>query len=234
MTVRLEIDGAERVFAPEALVVIGYAGRDRAAVEHHIDELAGLGVPRPASIPLFMVFPPWLITQEPSITVAGSQTSGEAEIVMVVDGDEAFVTVGSDHTDRVLEAVDIVASKGVCGKPVSTSGWPAAAVGDRWGDLRLRSHIDGGAAYQDGSAGINLPPLELVASIPWSGPRPPLLRGLHRHGARDRRHPPQRQLSRRAGRPGFGPDQAELPGGDRASARWLRRRAPERGSTPIV
>lgn len=169
---RLSVDGADRVFAPEALVVIGYAGRDRAAVEHHIDELAGLGVPRPASIPLFMVFPPWLLTQAPSITVAGSQTSGEAEIVVVVDGDEAFVTVGSDHTDRVLEAVDIVASKGVCPKPVATSGWPAAAVSGRWEDLTLSSRIDGGVVYQDGSAGANLPPLELVAATPWAGPRP--------------------------------------------------------------
>ena len=169
---RLEIDGVERVFAPEVLVVIGYAGRDRAAVEHHIDELAELGVPRPATIPLFMVFPPGLITQEPSITVAGSQSSGEAEIVMVVDGDEAFVTVGSDHTDRVLEATDIVASKAVCPKPVATSGWSAAAVGDRWEDLTLSSRVDGGVVYQDGSAGANLPPLELVDSIPWAGPRP--------------------------------------------------------------
>ena len=139
---RLLIDGVERAFAPTALVVIGYAGRDRAAVEHHIDELAALGVPRPASIPLFMVFPPWLITQTPSIEVAGSNTSGEAEIVVVVDGDDAFVTVGSDHTDRALEAVDIVASKAVCPKPVGTSGWSASEVGDRWEDLSLRSRID--------------------------------------------------------------------------------------------
>ncbi|MYB03460.1 MAG: DUF2848 domain-containing protein [Acidimicrobiaceae bacterium] len=172
MAVRLSIDGAERVFAPEVLVVIGYAGRDRAAVEHHIDELAELGVPRPVSIPLFMVFPPWLISQAPSIAVAGSQSSGEAEIVVVVDGDEAFVTLGSDHTDRVLESVDIAASKAVCPKPVATSGWPAAAVGDRWEDLTLRSRIDGGVVYQDGSAAGNLPPLELVAAIPWAGPRP--------------------------------------------------------------
>ena len=169
---RLSIDGVDRVFAPEVLVVIGYAGRDRAAVEHHIDELAELGVPRPASIPLFMVFPPWLISQEPSITVAGPDSSGEAEIVLVVDGDEAFVTLGSDHTDRVLESVDIVASKGVCPKPVATSGWPAAALSGRWEDLTLSSRIDGGVVYQDGSAGVNLPPLELVASIPWAGPRP--------------------------------------------------------------
>ena len=168
---RLSIDGVERVFAPEALVVIGYAGRDRAAVEHHIDELASLGVPRPASIPLFMVFPPRLISQDPSIVVTGSASSGEAELVVVVEGDETFVTVGSDHTDRALEAVDIVASKGVCPKPVATSGWTETAVGNTWEDLSLRSRIDGDVLYQDGSVAANLPPLELVAAIPWaSGP----------------------------------------------------------------
>ena len=169
---RLSIDGTKRVFAPTALVVIGYAGRDRAAVEHHIDELASLGVPRPASIPLFMVFPPWLVSQEPSIAVAGSHTSGEAEIVVVVDGDEAFVTAGSDHTDRTLEAVDIVASKGVCPKPVAVAGWAAPALRGRWEDLALRSRIDGGVVYQDGSAAANMAPMELVAAIPWAGPRP--------------------------------------------------------------
>ena len=169
---RLSIDGADRVFTPEALVVIGYAGRDRAAVEHHIDELAAIGVPRPASIPLFLLFAPWLITQQPSIATPGAVTSGEAEIVVVADGDEAFVTVGSDHTDRALEAVNIAASKAVCPKPVGTTGWAASAVGDRWGDLRLRSRIDGGVEYQDGSAGTNLAPLDLVESIPWARSRP--------------------------------------------------------------
>ena len=169
---RLSIEGVERAFAPEALVVIGYAGRDRAAVEHHIDELAALGVPRPASIPLFMVFPPWLITQAPSIAVAGSDTSGEAEIVVVVDGDDAFVTIGSDHTDRTLEAVDIVASKGVCPKPVARTGWTVQSVAEDWDGLKLSSRIDGEVLYQDGSAGANLPPLELVASIPWAGRAP--------------------------------------------------------------
>lgn len=169
---RLSVGGVDRTFSPEALVVIGYAGRDRAAVEHHIDELAALGVPRPSSIPLFMVFPPRLVSQAPSIEVAGSHTSGEAEIVVVVDGDEVFVTVGSDHTDRALEAVDIVASKAVCPKPVAASGWTADAVGDRWEDLSLRSRIDGDVLYQDGSAAANLHPLELVAAIPWAG-RPP-------------------------------------------------------------
>ena len=172
LAVQLEIDGFERAFAPEALVVIGYAGRDRAAVEHHIDELAALGVARPPSIPLFMAFSPGLIAQEPSIAVTGANTSGEAEIVVVVDGDEAFVTVGSDHTDRDLEAVHMIASKAVCPKPVAASGWAATSVGDRWESLSLRSRIDGDVLYQDGSAATNLHPLALVAAIPWSG-RPP-------------------------------------------------------------
>ena len=169
---RLSVYGVERTFAPEALVVIGYAGRDRAAVEHHIDELAALGVARPPSIPLFMVFPPGLITQEPSIAVTGPNTSGEAEIVVVVDGDETFVTVGSDHTDRDLEAVHMIASKAVCPKPVAASGWTADAVGDQWEDLSLRSRIDGDLLYQDGSAAANLHPLELAAAIPWAGRSP--------------------------------------------------------------
>ena len=210
---RLSIDGVDRVFEPEALVVIGYAGRDRAAVEAHIDELAELGVPRPASIPLFMVFPPWLIVQAPSIAVAGSQTSGEAEIVVVVDGDEVFVTVGSDHTDRALEAFDIVASKGVCPKPLATAGWAVSALEGRWGGLALRSRIDGGVVYQDGSAAANLPPMELVAAIPWAGQAPrcfvaftgtvPVIGDIR----------PSTWLSGRAGRTGLALGRVELPGG---------------------
>jgi len=148
---RLEIDGVQRVLRPEALVVIGYAGRDRAAVEAHISELAELGVPRPASVPLFMAFPPRLICQAPRVEAAGGHTSGEAEVVLAVDGDDVFVTVGSDHTDRALEAVDIVASKGVCPKPVAAKGWPAAALNGRWDGLRLRSRIDDGYRTRSGA-----------------------------------------------------------------------------------
>ena len=209
LAVRLSIDGTEREFAPEALVVIGYAGRDRAAVEHHIDELAELGVPRPASIPLFMVFPPWLMSQEPSITVAGSHTSGEAEIVMVVDGDEAFITIGSDHTDRVLEAVDIVASKGVCPKPVATAAWAAFWAGWPLGGS--------GAAQPHRRRGVpgrlrrrEPAPAGARGGHPVGERSAPVLRGLHRHGARDRRHPPQRGLHRRAVRPGPAVAGAEL------------------------
>lgn len=39
--------------APQRLVVAGWTGRDRAAIEHHIEELALLGVPRPSAVPLW-------------------------------------------------------------------------------------------------------------------------------------------------------------------------------------
>ena len=34
-------------------IVAGWAGRNLAAIEHHIEELAELGVPRPSAVPLF-------------------------------------------------------------------------------------------------------------------------------------------------------------------------------------
>ena len=45
-------------------------------------------------------------------------------------------------------------------------------MGDRWDDLSLRSSIDGGVLYEDGSVAANLPPSELVAAIPWAGQPP--------------------------------------------------------------
>ncbi|BCY22214.1 Protein of uncharacterised function (DUF2848) [Bordetella pertussis] len=52
---QVQADGATRTVETEIrnLVVAGWAGRDRAAIEHHIEELAELGVPRPSSVPLY-------------------------------------------------------------------------------------------------------------------------------------------------------------------------------------
>ncbi|MEO9527100.1 MAG: DUF2848 family protein, partial [Roseibium sp.] len=38
---------------PDRLIVAGWTGRDRAAVDHHIEELAAIGVPTPSSVPLY-------------------------------------------------------------------------------------------------------------------------------------------------------------------------------------
>lgn len=167
------IAGAAREVALEAVVVAGYTGRDRAAVEHHIEELAEIGIPRPVSVPAYWLFPPVLATQDRSITVRGSQTSGEAELCLVVQGDDVFLTVASDHTDRQVESVDIGLSKAICQKPVATEAWPVADLVGRWDDLVLRSWIDEGAGevlYQDGTAASLAPPLDTLAGLPFKRP----------------------------------------------------------------
>ncbi len=104
-------------------------------------------------MPFYWRFPGWLASTSGRVDVAGSGTSGEAELVLLVDGDEILVTVGSDHTDRRAEAIDIGLSKAICPKPVGRTAWRAEDIGDRWGELVLRSWItEGGVevAYQEG------------------------------------------------------------------------------------
>ena len=38
---------------PTRLVIAGWTGRDAAGIQHHIEELAALGVPRPSTVPLY-------------------------------------------------------------------------------------------------------------------------------------------------------------------------------------
>jgi hypothetical protein len=73
--------------------------------------------------------------------VLGEHTSGEAEAVLLVAGNDIWVAVGSDHTDRELDKVNIVASKQVCPKPVSAEVWRYADARERWDSLALRSWI---------------------------------------------------------------------------------------------
>ncbi len=75
------IDGrSDRVeTAIHTLVVAGWTGRDEAALQRHIEELAAIGVPRPSSVPVFYRVSVSNLTQADSIEVLGPDTSGEAE-----------------------------------------------------------------------------------------------------------------------------------------------------------
>lgn len=155
----------------EAVVVAGYTGRDRAAVDEHIAELAAMGVAPPATVPAYWGFPPWIASQSDRVVVAGDETSGEVELCLVVDGDDVFVTVASDHTDRAVEAVDIGLSKHVCPKVIGREAWPLAQVADRLGELELRSWVDGDVLYQDDTTAALVDPRELLAELPFPRPR---------------------------------------------------------------
>lgn len=173
---KLKVSGQERPgeFEFEAMIVAGYTGRDRDAVLHHIHELEEIGVPPPPYVPFYWRFPPWIASTSNRVIVSGTKTSGEAEVCLVVDGDDVLVTLGSDHTDRAAEAIDIAMSKAICPKAMATEAWPAADIGDRWGELVLRSWIteDGREVlYQEGVCADLVSPPELLAAIPFRRPR---------------------------------------------------------------
>ncbi|GAB3629349.1 hypothetical protein PTE30175_03744 [Pandoraea terrae] len=146
------------------LIIAGWAGRDRAAVEHHIAELAALGVRPPSATPCFYRLGHALLTQDADIDVVGSASSGEAECVLIQSHDGLLVSVGSDHTDREVETYGVTVSKQVCPKPVSRAAWHFAEVADHWDRLELRSWVTAGGQrrlYQEGAVTTLLNPLEL-------------------------------------------------------------------------
>ncbi|MFB4163255.1 DUF2848 family protein [Alteribacillus sp. JSM 102045] len=120
---------------------IGYTGRNQEKVQAHVEELAELGVPRPNNIPALYPMRLSSLTTAEEIQVSGAETSGEAEIALIFSNDELFVTIGSDHTDRELETVDIGKSKQVCDKPIAKEAWPIDEVLTHWDELTLSTEI---------------------------------------------------------------------------------------------
>ncbi len=160
-------DGAPLDIAVTALIIAGWTGRDKAAVRHHIDELAVLGVAPPSRTPLFYRVSASLLTHASAIDVLGPDTSGEAEPLVIRAGGRLWLGLASDHTDRALEAHSVAASKQACAKPCATELWDFDDLSGRLDTLRLRSWTHEGGdwvPYQDGSLAQILPLHDLVAA----------------------------------------------------------------------
>lgn len=148
------------------LVIAGWTGRDRAAVEAHIAELEKLGVPRPGKIPTYYRCAASLLTTAGRIEVAGDASSGEVEFVLLAAAGELLVGVGSDHTDRALEKTGVTLSKQVCAKPVGREVWKFSDIAGHWDALELRSFaaVDGARErYQEGPVTAMRAPADLLA-----------------------------------------------------------------------
>ena len=160
-------DGEEPLAAAvNELVIAGWTGRNREAMEAHIAELEAIGIPRPKSVPVFYRVAASLLSTADEIQVSGPHSSGEAETVILNLGGRHCVGVGSDHTDRQAETVGISLSKQMCAKPIGATVWPFDEVAGHWDDLILRSWIDEDGArtlYQEGAAAAMRPPGELQA-----------------------------------------------------------------------
>lgn len=143
------------------LVIAGWTGRDPALVQAHIAELAALGVRPPATVPVFYRVAAARLTTAGVIECSGGRSSGEVEFVILQTGGRLWVGVGSDHTDREVEAYGITVSKQMCDKPVGSEFWPLAEVAGHWDRLHLRAWADG-VAYQNGPVGAILHPRALM------------------------------------------------------------------------
>jgi hypothetical protein len=135
-------------------------------VEKHIVELEAVGVPRPASVPVYYRVSASRLTTASRIQLAGDQSSGEVEFILVRTGGALWVGTGSDHTDRKVETYNVTVSKQMCDKPVAGELWPFEEVQDHWDRLMLRSWTISGSKkdlYQEGAVSALLPPLDLAA-----------------------------------------------------------------------
>lgn len=147
------------------LVIAGWTGRDEAAIRHHIEELAAIGVTPPSATPLFYRVAGALLTSAPRIEVVGNGSSGEVEPLIVQVGGRRWLGLGSDHTDRTLETHSVALSKQVCAKPCAPELWEWADVADRLDEIVLESWIEEGGAwrlYQQGTLAA-IRPLEQLA-----------------------------------------------------------------------
>ncbi len=165
---KLEFLADERLLAAEVrdLVIAGWTGRDAAAVEHHIAELAAIGVARPRTVPCFYRVGANLLSTDADLDVTGPDSSGEVEFVLLSLNEGLFVGVGSDHTDRKVEAYGVTVSKQMCPKPVGRSLWRFDEVKGHWDSLILRSWATRNGKrelYQEGPVTRMLAPEDLMS-----------------------------------------------------------------------
>jgi len=146
------------------LVIAGFTGRNPDAVRAHIEELAAIGVPAPASVPVFYRVPPHLLDQSPEVTVRSAATSGEVELVLVRTPGGSYLGLGSDHTDRALERRSIEEAKAACPKPIATQVVSLQRMLSDLDRCELRCTVDG-VRYQRGTVSELLPPRQLLAML---------------------------------------------------------------------
>ena len=159
----------------DQFVIAGWAGRDRAAIEHHIEELAAIGVPRPSAVPLYYRAAANQLTQDASFQVVGPDSSGEVEVLVFAHEGALYISLTSDHTDRKLEAHSVALSKQICAKPVARTAWRLDEVEAYWDELQVESSITENGAqvkYQKGTLASLRTARDLIAGFTGGQPLP--------------------------------------------------------------
>ena len=120
-------------------VIAGWTGRDPVARDKHIAELEAIGIARPASTPIYYRVSARRLTTTDSIEVCGPDSSGEVEFVLIGWQGRILVGLGSDHTDRKVEAYSVTVSKQMCDKVMAPVLWELEDVIGHWDQMTLRA-----------------------------------------------------------------------------------------------
>lgn len=156
MSLAFQVAGGDETITLEAFlgVVAGYTGRDTAAVQHHIDELAAIGVAPPPEVPMFYPVDAEAVNSDAEYPdPPEALTSGEIEPVYIRHAGVYYLGVGSDHTDRDLERTDVGDSKRACPKPVGRTVVRVGSASDLAAldlDPAVARCVVDGVAYQEG------------------------------------------------------------------------------------
>ena len=151
--------------AIDQAVIAGWPGRDPVARDKHIAELEAIGIARPATTPIYYRVSARRITTADSIEVSGNDSSGEVEFVLIGWQGRIFIGLGSDHTDRKVEAYSVTVSKQMCDKVMAPVLWELEEVAGHWDQMILRSYawIDGARVlYQEGKLDSMLSVADLI------------------------------------------------------------------------
>lgn len=158
----------EKEFNLEKLIVVGFAGKDIEKTMEHIHELEAEGIKCPKTVPVVYQCSKEILTNSHTIDVIADKTSGEVEYLILVDNGKYYIGIGSDHTDRALEAVSIHKSKQLCLKPYAKDFWDYDEIKDHFEEIKLiSSQIVAGKEieYQAGKTSDLLPLDRIIAEI---------------------------------------------------------------------
>ena len=170
LTVDKLAEAIEVEFNVSRVYNLGFTIRDPEKMQAHLDEVEKEGVPPPSTDNPPIIFPisAWATITDSVIPVQYRTTSGEIEIVTIVCNDEVYVGVGSDHTDRELEAINIPWAKQVTPNVLAPTVWAWGDVADHWDEILLESYVFEGEEqklYQQAGVDEFWTPIEMVESL---------------------------------------------------------------------
>jgi hypothetical protein len=159
-------DPVPLVVTPARVYNLGSATVDAGQAVAHQNEVADVGVRIAFDRPAPRVYPMAVssITTDDCIGVHHERTSGEAELVLVVDDGELYLGIGSDHTDRDLEALSILWSKQYSPSVLGRDVWRWRDVEEDWNQLVLESDVDG-RPYQSSKAAVFRKPTDILSAL---------------------------------------------------------------------